>query len=182
MASSQLVWQLIKGNNAYLKKNLNNTWFSTEKGNVANRHSYKYSGLANDKAVGVAAALDDDDDKGVEVTLKGKKGKFHTYKTQKRVKRAVKSVGSEVQSIRPDLVKPAKAATASAAAAARRAAVVAQACLDVQTMTCRSHREGSQCAICQGALYCSCSSDLSPTKHFDTPELCRWSAAQNTAF
>lgn len=40
----QLVWLLVKDNNAYLRRNVNNTWFSTEKGNLYGRSSYKYSG------------------------------------------------------------------------------------------------------------------------------------------
>ena len=46
MASPQLVWQLVKDNNCYLRKNVNNTWFSAEPNNVAHRHSYKFSGAA----------------------------------------------------------------------------------------------------------------------------------------
>lgn len=44
-ASPQLVWHLIRGNNSYLKKNLNRTYFSYEPTNLAGTHSYKYSGV-----------------------------------------------------------------------------------------------------------------------------------------
>jgi hypothetical protein len=44
-ASPQLVWQLVKNNNCYLRRNVNNTWFSTEPGNLAGKNSYKYSGV-----------------------------------------------------------------------------------------------------------------------------------------
>ena len=43
-ASPQLVWHLVRGNNSYLKKNLNNTYFTSEPNNLAGKHSYKYSG------------------------------------------------------------------------------------------------------------------------------------------
>ena len=43
-ASPQLVWQLVKNNNCFLKKNQNNAWFSAEPGNLMARHAYKYSG------------------------------------------------------------------------------------------------------------------------------------------
>lgn len=43
-ASPQLVWQLVKNNNCYLRRNVNNTWFSTERGNLSGRNSYKHSG------------------------------------------------------------------------------------------------------------------------------------------
>ena len=43
-ASPQLVWQLVKKNNCFLRRNVNNTWFSTEPGNLRGRNSYKYSG------------------------------------------------------------------------------------------------------------------------------------------
>lgn len=44
--SSQLVWALVKKNNVYLHKGLNGSQFSSEPGNLYNRHSYKYSGLS----------------------------------------------------------------------------------------------------------------------------------------
>jgi large subunit ribosomal protein L28e len=44
MAPSQFVWELIKGNNAFLRPSVNHTLFSAEPGNLYNKHSYKYSG------------------------------------------------------------------------------------------------------------------------------------------
>lgn len=46
-ASSDLVWQLTKKHNAFLRTSANGhgeTRFSTESGNVKNVHSYKHSG------------------------------------------------------------------------------------------------------------------------------------------
>jgi large subunit ribosomal protein L28e len=42
--SSQLVWQLVKGHNSFLKKGLNGAYFSSEPGNLYSKSSYKYSG------------------------------------------------------------------------------------------------------------------------------------------
>ncbi len=44
MASDQLVWQLVKGHNCFQRKSVNNTWLSSEPGNLYAKNSYKYSG------------------------------------------------------------------------------------------------------------------------------------------
>ncbi len=44
--SSQLLWQLVKKQNVFLHKGLNGSQFSSEPGNLYNRHSYKYSGAS----------------------------------------------------------------------------------------------------------------------------------------
>jgi large subunit ribosomal protein L28e len=55
----QLCWEIIKGGNAFLKKKNGNTKrsgkvvFSTEPGNLKSLNMYKYSGLAQDKAVDI---------------------------------------------------------------------------------------------------------------------------------
>lgn len=36
--SAQLVWELVKKNNAFIRKSVNHTVFSAEPGNVANKH------------------------------------------------------------------------------------------------------------------------------------------------
>lgn len=43
-APSQLMWEVVKGHNSVLRKNLNGSVFSAEPGNLYNKHSYKYSG------------------------------------------------------------------------------------------------------------------------------------------
>ena len=58
MASSELVWQLIRGNNSFLKKGLNNTFFSAEPGNLTSKHSYKFSGIANSANVDLTTDKD----------------------------------------------------------------------------------------------------------------------------
>lgn len=42
--SDALVWQLVKKHNAFLHKGLQGDYFSAERGNLLNKHSFKYSG------------------------------------------------------------------------------------------------------------------------------------------
>ena len=42
--SSELVWQCVKKNNAFVRASVNRTRFSAERGNVTNKHSYAASG------------------------------------------------------------------------------------------------------------------------------------------
>ena len=53
--SSELIWQAIKGGNAFSVRSQNNVWFSKEKGNLYGKHSYKYSGVANARTIDVDA-------------------------------------------------------------------------------------------------------------------------------
>jgi large subunit ribosomal protein L28e len=50
--SPNLVWDVIRTHNAFVKKSSGST-FSCEKGNLRNKHSFKYSGLAQRKSVSV---------------------------------------------------------------------------------------------------------------------------------
>ncbi|KAI0814849.1 ribosomal L28e/Mak16 [Irpex lacteus] len=53
--SSDLVWLLTRKSNAFLVKRVpEGPIFSKEHGNLLNLHSYKYSGIANEKAIHVA--------------------------------------------------------------------------------------------------------------------------------
>jgi large subunit ribosomal protein L28e len=68
--SDALVWQLVKDNNAFLvKRGRTNrdgaVQFSREAGNLLNVNSFKYSGLANRKAVDISAK-----DKNVTLAVK----------------------------------------------------------------------------------------------------------------
>ncbi|KAI8336232.1 ribosomal protein L28e [Chlamydoabsidia padenii] len=65
--SSALVWELIKNNNSFLVKRAG-LQLSSESNNLTNLHSYKYSGLANEKTVGIQAAP-----RGIKVTKNTKK-------------------------------------------------------------------------------------------------------------
>ncbi|CAO3688717.1 unnamed protein product [Umbelopsis vinacea] len=60
--SSELVWAIVRNNNSFLVKRAG-AEFSTEPNNLANLNTFKYSGLANAKTVGIKAAP-----RGIEVT------------------------------------------------------------------------------------------------------------------
>jgi len=71
--SSDLQWQLLRTSHSFLVKRGNaGHVFSAEPLNVTNTHSYKFSGLANAKAVGVQLTADR---KRVQLAVRnGKKG------------------------------------------------------------------------------------------------------------
>jgi hypothetical protein len=56
MAAPQLIWEVVKGHNSFLRKNLNGTSFSAEAGNLYNKHSYKYSGKLRARLAAKCAA------------------------------------------------------------------------------------------------------------------------------
>ena len=56
MAAPQLLWEVVKGHNSFLRKNLNGAIFSAEFGNLYNKHSYKYSGACGRAVVAACEA------------------------------------------------------------------------------------------------------------------------------
>merc|ERR1712193_68690 len=69
---SEIAWAITRNNSAFLlKKRGCPKPFSTDPMNLTNKHSLRYTGLVNKKAVGVAPAADG---KGFNVTVKGGKG------------------------------------------------------------------------------------------------------------
>uniref|UniRef100_A0A7S1SRK2 Ribosomal eL28/Mak16 domain-containing protein n=2 Tax=Eukaryota TaxID=2759 RepID=A0A7S1SRK2_9CHLO len=103
--SDALVWQLVKAQNAFLKRNVNNTWWSAEKGNLYGKHSYKYSGLCNSKTVDISPT-----DSAVVLTKskptkgRGKPAKAKASTVMKKdMRRMAKTVSKEVGNFRPDL-------------------------------------------------------------------------------
>ena len=58
LVPSQLVWQLIKGNNCFIVNGLHGKKFSSEPGNLYNLHSYKHSGAQSVHVVRTPCALD----------------------------------------------------------------------------------------------------------------------------
>merc|ERR1712063_80301 len=105
--SDQLVWELVKGHNAFVNKNLHNRWFSKEANNITGEHNYKFSGIANSKAVNVSPA-----DNAVVLSKtkptkgKGKPAKANYSVTMKKdVRRMQKSIAKEIDAFRPDLKK-----------------------------------------------------------------------------
>ncbi|SLM35751.1 60s ribosomal protein l28 [Lasallia pustulata] len=71
--SSDLIWEICRANNAYLVKRTSGggVQFSRDPLNLVNKHSRKYAGFVNDKAVGIHPA-----EKG-GVTMVTKKTKHH---------------------------------------------------------------------------------------------------------
>lgn len=58
--SQTLIWHLIRDNNSFLVKRERTSRagavrFSSEPGNLLNAHSFKYSGLANNRAVDISS-------------------------------------------------------------------------------------------------------------------------------
>ncbi|CDH54643.1 poly-specific ribonuclease [Lichtheimia corymbifera JMRC:FSU:9682] len=110
--SAELVWALVKNNNSFLVKRPNGVEFTAERGNLTNLNTFKYSGLANNKAVDIAAAP-----RGVRVTLKKAKQankpakSTHSYVIAKSRRASAKSVANLVarSGYRADLRKAALA-------------------------------------------------------------------------
>eukprot|EP00443_Scrippsiella_acuminata_P093277 CAMPEP_0115427308 /NCGR_PEP_ID=MMETSP0271-20121206/29380_1 /TAXON_ID=71861 /ORGANISM="Scrippsiella trochoidea, Strain CCMP3099" /LENGTH=142 /DNA_ID=CAMNT_0002852337 /DNA_START=7 /DNA_END=435 /DNA_ORIENTATION=- len=53
-AAAALVWECVKGNNSFIRKSRNMPVMSAEPGNLCGLSSYKFSGLANAKALNVS--------------------------------------------------------------------------------------------------------------------------------
>merc|ERR1711883_37890 len=66
-ASSDVVWGIIRKNSSFLVKR-NFLELSSEPGNLMNKNSFKYSGLANAEAVDIQ-----DNEKGITCSRKNKK-------------------------------------------------------------------------------------------------------------
>merc|ERR1712005_33264 len=66
MASSDLLWQITRNNSSFLVKR-NGLELSSEPGNLMNKNSFKFSGIANLETVDVA-----DNEKGITFSRKNK--------------------------------------------------------------------------------------------------------------
>uniref|UniRef100_A0A7S0WY90 Ribosomal eL28/Mak16 domain-containing protein n=1 Tax=Chlamydomonas leiostraca TaxID=1034604 RepID=A0A7S0WY90_9CHLO len=114
--SSALVWQIVKGNHAFVRKGLNGVVFSAEAGNVYNKNSYKCSGLANTNHVDISVDAKADAVKfGLGSRKNAQKPKKNTarFTVKQNARRALQSVGKQVASFRPDLKKGAVARMAA---------------------------------------------------------------------
>merc|ERR1711998_425560 len=67
MASSDLVWALTRKTNCFLKKR-NGLQLTSEPNNLMGKHSFKYSGLANEEVVGITECS-----RGITLSKKNKK-------------------------------------------------------------------------------------------------------------
>ena len=111
MSTQDLQWLLVRKSNSYLvkQKGLGRV-FSREPGNLASLHSYKYSGLVNDKSVGIVP----NEKKGVDVTtkktkvspvaVKGARATTTVKGGSRRVAGAVANIAAK-HGYRPDLRK-----------------------------------------------------------------------------
>uniref|UniRef100_A0A7S0UR37 Ribosomal eL28/Mak16 domain-containing protein n=1 Tax=Polytomella parva TaxID=51329 RepID=A0A7S0UR37_9CHLO len=108
MPSSQFLWELVKNNNAFLRKNLNGAIFSAERGNLYAKNSYKFSGLANSSIVDISA---DGEQVSVAVSAPKKANKPSSFlkaqKSKQNARKVNKSVANQVAAVRPDLKKAA---------------------------------------------------------------------------
>jgi large subunit ribosomal protein L28e len=104
--SASLVWELVKGHNSAMRKGLHKGQvFSAEAGNLYNKHSFKYSGLANSKSVDVsvdAAGSVKVSYGSVKNASTPRKAKA-TYTVKRNARRALVGLGKQVASFRPDL-------------------------------------------------------------------------------
>ncbi|KAG0200018.1 60S ribosomal protein L28 [Mortierella sp. GBA30] len=107
--SADLTWLLIKNNNSFLVKR-SGVQFSSEAGNLLNKNSFKYSGIANKKTVDVAAAASG---RGVVVSTKKSKG-INKVTLTKGIRKSAKSVAGLTRAgYRADLRKAALARVAA---------------------------------------------------------------------
>merc|ERR1712118_237141 len=108
-ASSDLLWALTKKQNAFLVKR-NRLQLSSEPGNLMNKNSFKYSGLANAEVVDIQ-----DDEKGITFSRKNKKNanqparNFVKQQLKKDFRKVAKTISKKTEgcNYRKDLKKPA---------------------------------------------------------------------------
>merc|ERR1711861_127838 len=110
-ASSDLLWALTKKQNAFLVKR-NGLQLTSEPNNLMNKHSFKYSGLANVEAVGI-----EDNTRGITLKMKNKKNSSNPKRNVVSVdlKKDFRKVATTIRNktegkfYRQDLSKPALA-------------------------------------------------------------------------
>ncbi|KAG0240888.1 60S ribosomal protein L28, partial [Mortierella sp. GBA43] len=83
--SADLTWLLIKKNNSFLVKR-NGVEFSSEAGNLLNKNSFKYSGIANKKTIDISAAPS-----GRGVVVSTKKASVPAFKPSKTINKVTLS-------------------------------------------------------------------------------------------
>merc|ERR1711998_134270 len=100
--SQDLIWACVKNNSAFLVqqcKNNGKVTFTTEPNNLTGKNTFKFSGLANKKAVGVSANADG----GCVLSVKAKKGSatrkpvkmFSKFTLTKDFRRVAKTIVNE---------------------------------------------------------------------------------------
>merc|ERR1712139_762 len=110
-ASSDLLWALTRKTNAFLVKR-NGLQLTSEPNNLMNKHSFKYSGLANLETVGV-----EDNTRGITLKMKNKKNSQNPKRNivpvdlKKDFRKVAKTIRNKTEGkfYRKDLCKPALA-------------------------------------------------------------------------
>merc|ERR1712110_147858 len=101
--SAELVWLCARKNSCFLQKK-DNRFFTTEPNNLTAKNSFRYSGLAQKKTVGLEAG-----EKGVVLSTKNTKAtrnpsKLYVKTTlNKDIRRVAKSIKNACADYRPDL-------------------------------------------------------------------------------
>merc|ERR1711970_1009738 len=95
--SQQVVWNIVRNNHAYLVKSRKSggVQFSKHPGNLKNKNTLKYSGIANNNAISIQAA-----DKGVALKAGNTKATWGAHKGQRIT---VVKAGNLVGKINPAL-------------------------------------------------------------------------------
>jgi large subunit ribosomal protein L28e len=110
--SSDLKWLLLRKHSSFLIKR-NGIQFSSEKGNLMNLNSFKYSGLASDQSVDIKSHSEG----GIQLSTKHKKKSFlrkpsrmwNSIILKKDFRRVSRSIKHILKNYRPDLMKVALA-------------------------------------------------------------------------
>jgi len=111
--SAELVWELVKNSNSFLRKSVHGAVFSAEPGNLFNKHSYKYSGLANRSNTLDVSATADDAVVVAKSSKKSKAGRMVGSVVKKNARRTNFAAGAEAAGTRPDLKSAAMARAAA---------------------------------------------------------------------
>eukprot|EP00188_Purpureofilum_apyrenoidigerum_P000989 Plantae.Rhodophyta-Purpureofilum_apyrenoidigerum.ctg15038.p1 GENE.Plantae.Rhodophyta-Purpureofilum_apyrenoidigerum.ctg15038~~Plantae.Rhodophyta-Purpureofilum_apyrenoidigerum.ctg15038.p1 ORF type:complete len:131 (-),score=33.77 Plantae.Rhodophyta-Purpureofilum_apyrenoidigerum.ctg15038:509-901(-) len=126
--SSQLLWQVMRKNHSFLvrRRGAGGVEFSTEKGNLANKNSYKFSGLVNDKALDLCPGVDGGVSLSTRSVKKEKIGKpnkaWNSDKLSGSYGKSHKAIEKKVSGYRPDLKKHALARLSAISRAEKKAA------------------------------------------------------------
>eukprot|EP01116_Phalansterium_solitarium_P002211 TRINITY_DN12077_c0_g1_i1.p2 TRINITY_DN12077_c0_g1~~TRINITY_DN12077_c0_g1_i1.p2 ORF type:complete len:136 (+),score=38.84 TRINITY_DN12077_c0_g1_i1:82-489(+) len=122
--SADLVWSVIRNRSSFLVKR-NGLQLTSEPFNLKNENSFKFSGLANSKAVDITP----NKERGVVLSLKSKKrSNQYKLKTNKTVlrrdfRRSSRSIVSQLKQYRPDLRNAALARLSAITKASKTVAV-----------------------------------------------------------
>jgi large subunit ribosomal protein L28e len=107
MASTDLIWHLVKNNNAFLVRR-DRCSFSTEAGNLRNLHARRFSGLVQKRAIDIQASADG---KGVVLSVKSSKPsasrkpatQWNKVTLKKDFRRTARAIKGAARSYRSDL-------------------------------------------------------------------------------